>query len=61
MSRRTVHIYNATRPADIKVRAANLNEIRVEIRVIYPDQAQAEEVADVLHAAYEDAMNGETL
>lgn len=61
MTRRTVHIYNATAATDISARGANLNEVRVEVRVIYPDQAQAEELADVMERAFEQARQGELL
>lgn len=52
MSRRVVDITNEVAPTIEKVRGANLNEIRVEIRIIYPAQATEAEIQKVLKNAY---------
>lgn len=55
MSRRNVIVTNTTAPAQTQVRGANLNEVRVEIRVIFGDQVQLEELLPLLAKAEHEA------
>lgn len=50
--RRTVKIINETRTPAIESSRGNMNEIRVEIRVIYPPQATEAEISQVLYKAH---------
>lgn len=55
VSRRSVLVSNATAAPNVVHRASNLNQIRVEIRVITPDQVEEHELLAVLDRAVADS------